>query len=249
MHEIYENTELGLLLEKYNNKKSTPDENSKLIENLLLEPMIDASFINRISNVCNLDASISLLSDSIMMVLLKNQKVLKMSEKKITKLLNKANLNYQNQRRETPMIVLLKQNLDGNTKFSDKELLFFLNKTDINIKENNGCTAMYYLLLKSDFQSKEEVIKLWNQNNEKNQEETFKELNRTYVSPEYHNDVEKAIYFLLYDCQYQPSEESKIWLKNMKLFNIIQMIEKRDIFFNLEKDLVTEKISTKNRKI
>ena len=249
MNKIYDNDELGLLLEKYENKTSTPDENTKLIENLLLEPVIDASFINKISNVCNLDSSISLISDSIMMVLLRNQKILKMSEKKITKLLNKANLNYQNQRNETPITILLQQNIDGNTKFSDKELLFFLKKIDINLKES-GYTTMGYFLLKNDFQAKEEIIKLWNQINEETQEATFKELNRTYVvNPEYHKSIEKTIYFLLYDCQYQPNEESKLWLKNMKLLNILQMIEKRDILIQLKNDLVVEKKSTKNIKI
>ena len=61
---------------------------------------------------------------------------------------------------------------------------------------------------------------------------------------EYKNNFfsKEDILFLLYDLQFEPEEKTVEYLQKNEHQEILQMIEKRNILWNLNKNLTSEKI-------
>ena len=72
---------------------------------------------------------------------------------------------------------------------------------------------MYHILKKENYFDKIQMIQLWNQCNNDTQQNTFHKL--------VVDKVLKSIYFLIYDCQFQPDSETNQWLNNMKSIDIL----------------------------
>lgn len=232
MEEIYENEALGVLLTKYKKKQITSQEKSKLIEELLVEQadFVDTKFINKLLMICDLNMKTTLWidEDNIAMLFIRKYNILKTPIEKVLKILSKTDLDYQNKRGESVIYLLLKEDVP----ISFKNLLPFLQQINLNQQDNTRIPIMYHILKKENYFDKIQMIQLWNQCNNDTQQNTFHKL--------VVDKVLKSIYFLIYDCQFQPDSETNQWLNNMKSIDILQMIEKRDVLWNLQKNMLDD---------
>lgn len=142
--------------------------------------------------------------------------------------------------------VLFQKNNIGEQLFNqviihNKDYQFFLNKNeiyqlllncDINSGNKSGVSIMEQVMLYNESQldlDNSQLKYLWQKTNKINQENIFLKLIN------YGND--QQINFLMYDCKIIIEKDLKEILEKIDNKNILQMIEKRDILFNLNDSL------------
>lgn len=156
------------------------------------------------------------------------------------KKISKVDLNLLTKDKFTIMISLIKNNHHFQLKKNEvKELL---KRCDINKYKHNWTLFTHLLKQNEDIQfTKEELLFYWKQCSQENQERTF--LNLVTFPIDEKND--KKI-FLLYDCYFQPT--NKHLTEAQYRTSILDMIAKRDVFFQL-KEKLEEKKFQENQKI
>ena len=82
--------------------------------------------------------------------------------------------------------------------------------------------------------SKYPIVKLWNLLSQEEQQKTFREVCTQYQI----GKLEKEkILFILYDLQFEPDKNTKHYIKIISYQEIVEMIEKKDFFYQLHQNL------------
>jgi hypothetical protein len=129
-----------------------------------------------------------------------------------------------------------------NLPLTQKQWNHLINNSDLTQQNNFDWTplmyALFYLRKQNLFLTQEEFKIMYQPLNEKQKQNVF--LFMIDIYSKNNNSIEyfyfEKIKSLLYDYQFQPTEETIHWLQEKNHQDILQMIEKRNVLFQLEKD-------------
>lgn len=156
------------------------------------------------------------------------------------KKISKMNLNILTKDNFTIIISIIKNN--HWFKFNKNEIKELLKNCDMNKYKHNWTLFTHLLKKNEEIQfTKEELLLYWQQCSQENKERTFLNLVAFPIDEE-----NKQKNFLLYDCYFQPTKKHLIEAKYRQ--SILDMIAKRDVFFQL-KEKLEEKKFQENQKI
>jgi hypothetical protein len=128
--------------------------------------------------------------------------------------------------------------------WTEQQWNYLIQHTDVTQKTPDEWNAFMYTLKNYDSNPKFIIHKIWEKMSEEQKQETFQSVCNAYQKKELH---EKDILFTIYDLHFQPQPSTKNYLIE-KHHKILQMIENRDLFFQLNKDLSSQKNNISNLK-
>jgi hypothetical protein len=176
----------------------------------------------------------------------------------IKKLIFECDLNLVTKEGNSLLIYILLYNKVKKLNFTKNEIFELLDKGNLN-QVNNQKRSLFFFLFSynkntnAPFNEKE-IQYLFQKCSPLNQRITFRnlvEFNDQYSLVDnilIRVSYQKEIEFVLYNCNLQITKEIKNWLKDNNKLKIIEIIEKRDLFFQLNQDIKPidkkEKIST-----
>lgn len=169
-------------------------------------------------------------------------------KKDFIQLLQKIDLNQQDENNHSLFSYLLTYN--KLSLLDEKETLLLLNKTNYLLTDNINTTILEYIIksyLNKEINIKNTMIQdMFKSLNEKDKNKIFENVIDKYFFQE-NKDI---MIFLLYDCNFQPNKNIlKCIQKNPFRVEILNQIEKRNIFLNLKNDLNNENIKKTTIKI
>ncbi len=152
-------------------------------------------------------------------------------------LLENSDLKQVNHKGLNSLMVYIHNYKDAN--LSEKQWNYLLKNSNLMQETKEGFTAFLSAFLENDenFFSKEKLQQLWNPLSQQQKNKNFQ-----MIIDEYKNLSKEDILFLLYDLQFEPEEKTVEYLQKNEHQEILQMIEKRNILWNLNKNLTSEKI-------
>ncbi len=134
---------------------------------------------------------------------------------------------------------------------SEEDLNYLIDYSDIHQKNKIGYNAfMYYLVYQPQNIniSKNQIKKMYNYLYEEEQQKTFKEM-ISYFSRSEIEIYNKIINIFLYDLDFRCTKNTMRWLENSQYKELIENIEKRNLYFSLKNHLSEEKTDKKSLKI
>lgn len=169
-------------------------------------------------------------------------------KKDFIQLLQKIDLNQQDENNNSLFSYLLTYN--KLSLLDEKETLLLLNKTNYLLKDNVNTTVLEYIIksyLNKEINIKNTMIQdMFKNLNEKDKNRIFENVINKYFFQE-NKDI---MMFLLYDCNFKPNKNIlKCIQKNPFKVEILNQIEKRNIFLNLKNDLNNTNIKKTTIKI
>ncbi len=114
---------------------------------------------------------------------------------------------------------------------------YLIQHTDVTQKIPDQWNAFMYTLKNYDSNPKFIIHKIWEKMSEEQKQETFQSVCNAYQKKELH---EKDILFVLYELRFKPSQKLINNLKIKKQEEVLQMIEKRNVLWNLKGELSEE---------
>lgn len=164
----------------------------------------------------------------------------------VKELLKKCDVNIKNNNGETVLKYILENNNEPSICqeiVRDKKLMSTLiNKANLNINFILFSETLFFKILNNreiNFSNKE-LKSLFLKLNKRYQQMVFKDACREFS----YDNNDKNLLFLLYDCKLNISQQTQNWVIRKKYETILQIIEKRNIYFELNKNLDHKKINT-----
>lgn len=126
-----------------------------------------------------------------------------------------------------------------NLPLNQKQWSYLIQHSDLKQQSNIGWTTLLYAFYYHQNQnlnlSKKEFQILYDALSEGQQQNTFQRLVEKNVENN-HKYVEE-INLLLYDLKFQPNQKTMNWLQKNNHQDILEMIEKRNLFFKLQQEI------------
>jgi ankyrin repeat protein len=178
-----------------------------------------------------------------------NQKMIKIMNKKtllskeeiqlFKELIYQCDLTQQNQNNWTPLIFSLFYNQEQNLHLTQEQFNYLIQNSNLKQQDNDDWTPLMFALFYNQEQNlqltKHQFQTMYDVLNEEQQQSTFQKFidEKNYNNQQYLEEIN----LLLYDYQFQPNEQTIDWLQENKYQDILQMIEKRNLFFKLYQNI------------
>ena len=163
--------------------------------------------------------------------------------KMFRELIHQCDVNIKNKEGNNLLIYLLFYNNTKEYHLKQNEIYDLLNKGNLNQTNNQTRTVLFFLFLQNKTSnlefSKQQIKTLWEKCSKTNQRLTFKNLvdfHQQYLfinNQKEEVNFQEEIQFLLYDCQLDITKEMIHRFKNQNKLEIIEMIEKRNLFLKV----------------
>ena len=138
-------------------------------------------------------------------------------------------------------------NKSAKIELDEKILNYIIDNSDGNFIYKNNRTSLFFSMKFNIYEKLQEPIKkMHDVLSEKNRQETFKQICISYKEQ---NLSEKDILYVLYDLEFNISPTTHKWLEEQKYDDILKMIEKRNVLWNLNQELSEENKSKNGFKI
>ena len=171
------------------------------------------------------------------------------------KIIFECNLKIKNEIGNTPIMHVFTYNKEKKLNFNQEELNFLIENSDLNKKNKDGSNALYKAIKNNDAEklqlTSQQLKYIYDKSNKEIQEETFilfiKDFNDEISVLNNGMNILNKINFLLYDCNFQPTDNLISWLKRKGRFEVLQTIENRNIQSSLEQNLQKNSIKKANK--
>jgi ankyrin repeat protein len=227
------------------------DANQKILEimnkNDSLSPE-EIQLFKKLIHQCDLNIRNNLGYTILMFSFIFNSlKNLNLSTEQWDYLLEHSDLNQQDYNNCNPFMYFLKNNQINKLNLTKNQLNYLIQHSDLTQQDIHGWNPLmlaFYNNQSFDILGKTQLKNMYVLLTEEQKQKTF-----TNIIQYSENDLEKEkIYFLIYDCQFQIDKRMIDWLLENDYQNILDMIEKRDVFSQLHQDVQLienkEKINT-----
>jgi ankyrin repeat protein len=198
---------------------------------------------------CNLNTENEHGWTPLMYTLLFNKtKNLHLAKEQLGYLIKHSDLTIQSKDGWTPLMYALRYNQYEKLNFTKEQFDYFIEHSDLTIQSQDGWIPLMFAFKYNQSENlqitKKQFQVMYDALNKEQQQNTFKVL--IVVNHKYSHQYVEEINRLLYDLQFQPNEETNIWLQENQYPDILPMIEKRDLLFQLNKNI---RFVENNRKI
>jgi ankyrin repeat protein len=149
-----------------------------------------------------------------------------------------SDLQQQNQNGWIPLMFAFKYNQSENLHLTTEQIDYLIQHSDLKQQSKNDWTPLMFALIYNQSEnlhlSKKQFQTMYDALTEEQKQNTFKNL----ISGNYKNQpyLEK-IHLLLYDLQFQPNEKTLKWLQENQNKDILKLIEKRNLWIQLQKKM------------
>ncbi len=140
-------------------------------------------------------------------------------------------------------------NISKSLGFQKKHWEYLIVNSDLKYKVKNGWDSLAFVLVfnkSANYELEEPIKKMYNILSEEDRQETFKQICINYKEQ---NLSEKDILYVLYDLEFHVSPITHKWLEEQKYDDILKMIEKRNVLWNLNQELSEENKTKKGLKL
>jgi hypothetical protein len=169
---------------------------------------------------------------------------LNLTEEQWDYLIHHSDLTQKNEIGGNILMDILSNYEKQNLHFTKEQWNYLIENSKLEQQNKNGFNAFSIMLLVQNNDKFQNLFfllrqreKFWNALHEGKKQKTFEILIQKYQNT---NLKKEDILFMLYDLKFQPNQKTIHFLKKNNYQEIIQMIEKRDIFLNLNKGLIQE---------
>jgi hypothetical protein len=158
------------------------------------------------------------------------------------------NLSNQDQIGFNTLMFALYYNKTKQLNFTKEQFDYLFKNSDLKQVDNEGWNALIFALYYNQEEelnfTKEQFQQLFNSLLEKEKQKTFQFICEEYIKNKDDN-IQKSILIMLYDLEFKPNQKIIDFLKENNYQEIIEMIEKRDLYFKLNHNLENNKINNK----
>jgi ankyrin repeat protein len=165
-------------------------------------------------------------------------------------LIENSDLNQVDNDGWNALIFALYYNQEEELNFTKEQFDYLIKNSDLNQVDNDGWNALMFALYFNQEENlnftKEQFKKLFNPLLEEQKQKTFQLICEEYIQNK-NDNIQKSILIMLYDLEFQPNQKTIDFLKENECEKIIQMIEKRNLYFKLNEDIKnnSKKVLTK----
>jgi ankyrin repeat protein len=163
-------------------------------------------------------------------------------------LIENSDLTQQNQNGWNALMFALYYNKTEQLNFTKEQFDYLFKNSDLKQVDNEGWNALIFALYYNQEENlnftKEQFKKLFNPLLEEQKQKTFQLICKKYIQNK-NNNIKKSILIMLYYLEFKPNQKIIDFLKENNYQEIIEMIEKRDLYFKLNNNLENNKINNK----
>jgi hypothetical protein len=177
-----------------------------------------------------------------------NSKSLNFSQEQFNDLIQHSDLMIQDRAGLNHLMYAFTCNQKQNLNLNQEQIDYLIEHIDLTHQAKNGWTSLMFALRFHQSENlqftKNQFQVMYDALTEEEQQNTFQK----FIEQNHKNNHKylKEINLFLYDLNFQPNKKTIKWLQENQYQDILQMIEKRDVFFQLNKDIQqinkTEKI-------
>jgi ankyrin repeat protein len=183
-----------------------------------------------------------------------NQKILEimnkddsLSEKEIQllkEIIYNCDLTIQDKDGYTPIMYIFKKNKRYKLNVNTVSINYLIEHSNLSQQNQYGWTSFMFALFYNQEQNlqitKNQFQVMYQALTQEQQQKIMKKLIiliKRYIHKNTKNEHIEKIKFLLYDLKFHSNEETIDWLQENQYQDILHMIEKRDLFFQLNTDI------------
>ncbi len=212
--------------------------NQKILDLVESKNLSQKKYLEDLCKKCNPNQK-NIAGNSIMILLCRNNYHWKFSHQLLFQMLKKADLNLKDRLKNSLIDYLIQNNYTQKIGLKKGQITYLIEKYTsqykINLKNlvhsiilNN---KVQYLLLSNSF-----IEFYWKKLNEDQQNDIFKNLIIEYIKNE-KKYLREEINWLIYDIKISISPQTKEWIKINNYVEILKIIEKKENYVDLEKNL------------
>jgi hypothetical protein len=214
------------ILKIMNYEFSLSEKENKLFEELIFQ--------------CDLTVQNNMGHNPLMYALYYHQKQnLHFNKEQWNYLIENSDLTQQAKNGRTLLFYALYYHQKQNLHFNKEQWNYLIENSDLTQQAKNGRTLLFYAFYyhqKQNLQlTKNQFQTMYNALSKEQQQNIFQNLIK--INHNNNHQYVEEINRLLYDLQFQPNEETIYWLQENQHQDILPIIKKRDLFFQLNNNI------------